>query len=456
MTTTRQAHARRTRPDRGPVDRRRITAAALSALVPGLGQAANRRWRVAAIFLVPSLLLALVAWAVIAGQSQTRLIATLVVPATLGALMLLNVLLLAWRGLSVVHAWADRRHPLPPGRAAVVGLAVVFALTAFPHAIAWQLGSAASDTFRTVFEDPDDPDGDPGEPVATPAPDERLNVLLVGVDRGGRRTQALTDTLILASLDPVGRTLSLISIPRDLTGVPLGNGDTYAPKINSLLAYANRTPAQFPDGGMRALQDAIGALFGVPVHYHALVDLAGFVTVIDAVGGVTVNVRTPLSDPAYGGYGVGPGWSITTGVHHLDGANALAYARIRRSPGESDFTRARRQQQVLVALRDQAVGQNLLFSLPSLLRALGDTIRTDVPPAQLPSLAALAEEIDGSRTVRVVLNSPLIRRGPENSPYGYTLVADAERIREMAEAVMPPPGEEPRWPLPSPSATPAP
>lgn len=462
MTTTRQMHARRLAPDTGPTDRRRVAAAVLSSLVPGLGQAANRRWRIAMIFLVPSLILALVAWAIVSSQSTTRLIATVIVPSTLTALMALNALVFVWRAVSVGHAWADRRFRMRPGGGAVLGLALALAFTALPHGVAWSMGDAASAAFRDVFEEPDD--GTPGasDAPASPGPgaNERLNVLLLGVDSGGRRTQALTDTMILVSLDPVGRTVSMISIPRDLTGVPLGNGDVFGPKINSLLSYANRHPGEFPQGGIRALQDAVGALFGIRVHYYGIVNLGGFVKVVDAVGGVDVRVRNPLSDPEYGGFGVGPGWSITEGTHHLDGANALAYARIRRSAGESDFTRAERQQQVLVALRDQAVKLDLLFTLPSLLRALGDTIRTDVPQARMPELIALAEEIDGSRTVRIVMNSPLVRRGPENSPYGYTLVADPALIREMVAVVLPPPGGTPsRWPTPKPSpaaATPAP
>ena len=103
----------------------------------------------------------------------------------------------------------------------------------------------------------------------------------------------------------------MVSIPRDLVDVPLGNGDTFGPKINSLLGWANRHEDDFPQGGTRALEDAIGALLGVPIHYYAKVDLAGFVTMVDAVGGVDIDVARPLSDPNYGGFGVGPGWSIT-------------------------------------------------------------------------------------------------------------------------------------------------
>ena len=241
----------------------------------------------------------------------------------------------------------------------------------------------------------------------------------------------------------------MVSIPRDLVDVPLGNGDTYAPKINSLLGYANRHEDDFPNGGTRALEDAVGALLGIPIHYYAKVDLAGFVKMVDAVGGVDVDVERPIADPKYGGFGVGPGWSITSGPHHLDGPNALAYARIRKSAGESDFTRAARQQQVLVAIRDQAVASNVLFSLPGLLDAVGDAVRTDLPPELLPELAAFAEEIDGDRTTKVVMTSPMVKSGGKNHRYGSVVIPVPKRIAEMVATVLPPPGTPPgAWPPP--------
>jgi anionic cell wall polymer biosynthesis LytR-Cps2A-Psr (LCP) family protein len=169
---------------------------------------------------------------------------------------------------------------------------------------------------------------------------------------------------------------------------------------------------------------------------------------VDAVGGVDVNVKRPLADPLYGGFGVGPGWTITKGKHHLDGANALAYARIRRATGENDFTRAARQQEVLVGLRNQAVkGGNLLFGLPGLLDAVGGAVRTDVPPAILPQLAALAEEIGGERTTQAVLTSPMVKSGGRGHPYGSVVIPVPSRIAEMVAIVFPEPGTEPGpWP----------
>ena len=455
-------HARRARTATGPTDQLRLFAAILSAVLPGLGQAFNRRARPAAIFAIPSLVLLAVAWLLTQLNSSSMLLAHAIVPGTLHLLLILNGLILGWRLLAVFDAFTDRRYPGKPGRLGGVGLVVVIALVALPHLAVHLYGSNAFSTFERVFAGAGGnatggPEDDPGS-TAGPKPKfgERVNVLLMGIDAGPSRTQALTDSLMVISLDPVGRTVSMVSIPRDLVDVPLGNGDTFAPKINSLLGWANRHKADFRQGGTRALQDAVGALLGVPIHYYAKVELAGFVTMVDAVGGVDIDVTRPLSDPNYGGFGVGPGWSIGVGPHHLDGAEALAYARIRRSAGESDFTRAGRQQEVLIALRDQAVeGGNFLFSLPALLDAVGDTVRTDLPADRLPELAALAEEIGGDRTTQVVMTSPMVKSGGKGHPYGSVVIPVPTRIAEMVEIVFTPPGTPP-GPWPTPKATPKP
>ncbi len=261
--------------------------------------------------------------------------------------------------------------------------------------------------------------------------------------------------MIVVSIDPVGNTVTLVSIPRDMVDVPLGNGDTFGPKINSLTTFAEDHRDQFPNPG-RALPDAIGALLGIKIHYSAQVDLGGFVRMVNAVGGVDITAARALSDPNYGGYGVGPGWSITKGPHHLDGANALAYSRIRKSVGESDFTRAARQQEVLVAVRDAAVARGLLFSLPNLLTEVGDAVRTDLPADRLPELAALAEEIGGDKATLIVIKHPLVHPG-SGSKYGSVQVPDVPAIQAMAKLAFPAPGTPPTaWPTPkaTPKASP--
>lgn len=437
-------HARRVRADSRPTDRRRLLAAFASSIVPGVGQALNGRLRPTLVFGLPAALVALGAWVIVQSDRPTMLLARVIAPPILGLLLVLNVVILAWRMLAVFHAFTDRRYPGQPGRLGAVGLAALLVATALPHLLAWNYGTAAEAMFGRIFE---------GSAVRSvsgrppPGERERLNVLLLGIDAAPGRTEALTDSMIVVSLDPVGRTVSMVSIPRDLAGVPLGNGDVFGPKINSLVSWADRHPADFPDGGIRALEDALGSLLGIPIHAYASVDLAGFAAMVDAVGGVDITVRKALDDPRYPRLDGTRGWSVTPGPHHFDGSDALAYARIRKSAGESDLTRAARQQEVLVALRDRAVGAGILFSLPDLLTAVGDTVRTDLPPERLPQLAALAEQIGGSSTVKVVLGAPLIRAGG-STPYGSIFVPVPARIAAMAGVVFGPPGADPTWPVP--------
>jgi LCP family protein required for cell wall assembly len=447
--STDPGQARPIRPERRPSDLRRLVAAILSSIVPGAGQALNGRLRPTLFFGLPTALIVIVAWLVMHADQPAMLAARLIAPPVLVALLVGNVVLLGWRALAVLQAFTDRRYSTRPGLLGVAGLLGVLAFTAVPHVVAWNAGTAAQATFAQVFADSttrsiaDSP---------LPGDDARLNVLLVGIDSGPGRTEALTDSLIVVSLDPVGRTVSMVSIPRDLAGVPLGNGDTFGPKINALMSFAERHPADFPDGGVAALEHAVGTLFGIPIHAYATVDLAGFVAMVDAVGGVDVDVRKALADPNYGGFGVGPGWSIQPGAHHLDGANALAYARIRKSTGESDFTRAARQQEVLVSLRDRVVSGGALLSLPKLLAAVGSTVRTDLPQDRLPQLAALAEQIGEASTVRVVLTAPQIKSGGVTQ-YGSVFLPVPSRIAALTKVVFGPPGADPTWPVPK-TATP--
>jgi LCP family protein required for cell wall assembly len=191
---------------------------------------------------------------------------------------------------------------------------------------------------------------------------------------------------------------------------------------------------------MRALQDAVGALLGVRVHYYATLDFNGFADLVDAVGGVEVTVKKGFDDPTYDGIGLaGRGWSITAGRHLLDGPNALAYARSRKALGESDFTRQDRQQQILVAFRNRLMsGGSLFFKLPALLDTFGSMVKTDLPPDRLPELAALADTSGASDIVRVVIQRPLIR--PATTDYGSVQIPDLEAIRAMSAVVLPPPG----------------
>jgi LCP family protein required for cell wall assembly len=450
----RRSAARQTAPESRPSDVRRLLAATFSAVIPGTGQAINRRYRLARWLAIPAVVLGITLTLALQLTSVTRLAAWAINPTILQTLLVLNALVLVWRLIAVGQAFFDGRYPAVPGRLGFVGLVLVSLVVLAPHAYAWQVGSAAGTAFARVFEG--GTVGDGGEAIGPqPRPGERINILIVGVDTKPDRTATLTDTMMVASLDPVGKTASLLSIPRDLVFVPLGNGDDYGPKINSLLGFAERNPELFPNGPMRGLQDAIGALLGIPIHYYARMDFEGFMSMIDAVGGVDIDVARDMDDPSYDGYGFeGRGWSITAGRHRLDGPNALAYARVRKSAGESDFTRAARQQEILVALRDRvSSGSTLLFDLPDLLDAVGDTLRTDIPISALPDLVVTFEEVDRRDIARAVIRHPLVRS--EETQFGSGLVPDLAAIRAMSAELFSEPGTPPAgWPTPKPTETP--
>jgi LCP family protein required for cell wall assembly len=450
--------ARRIRPDTRPIDVRRLTAAGLSAVLPGLGQLFNGRRRLAAFFLVPSLILLLVAVMLMTVQSPARLAAWVVSPQVLGALMTLNALVLAWRLAAVGQAFLDTRRTGPAGRLGLVGIIVIGLVVILPHLVVYRYGTVLGETFDRIFtsEVLGAVDDREGVIPLTPREGERINILLVGIDKRGDRTATLTDTMMVASIDPVGHTVSLLSVPRDLVGTPLGTGDTFGPKLNSLLGYADRNPKLFPKGGIATLQEAIGALLGITIHYHAQLDFRGFIKMVDAVGGVDIVAPRAFEDPQYDGYGTGgvKGFAITAGPHHLDGAEALAYARSRKALGESDFTRQARQQQILVALRSQVTrGGSLLFQLPELLDAVGQTITTDFPVARLPDLAAILDEVGKNDVTSVVIRAPLVKS--KNTQYGDSQVPNLTRIREVAAALFSEPGTPPTpWPTPKPTKAP--
>jgi LCP family protein required for cell wall assembly len=457
VETEARVQATRIRPDTGATDRRRLAAATLSAVLPGLGQAFNRRRRLALLFLVPSLIILAIGLLLVQLQSPIRIAAWVITPSVLGTVLTLNLVLVLWRLTAAFQAFLDTRWTGPTGRLGIVGMVVIAIVIVVPHFMVFQYGRLLGDTFGTIFEGQVlAAQSEPARPVR-PAPrdGERINVLIVGVDTTSKRTATLTDTMMVASLDPVGGTVSMVSLPRDLINVPLGNGDLYGPKLNSLMSYADRNKAQFPNGGLWALQDAASAFLGIPIHYYATMDMKGFIAMVDAVGGVDITVKQGFADPNYDGYGTDRrGFSITVGRHHLDGIDALAYARVRKAKGESDFTRAARQQEILAALRHKATsGGSLFWQLPDLLRAVGASVRTDLPTERLPALAAIMDASGNDSMVRVVIKFPLVH--PKPTKYGDGQDPDLAGILAMAAKLFAPPGGVPvGWPDASPSVSP--
>jgi LytR_cpsA_psr family len=150
--------------------------------------------------------------------------------------------------------------------------------------------------------------------------------------------------------------------------------------------------------------------------------------VIDAVGGVTVNVQTPVVDDFYPtGVSRNMRLYIPSGLQHMDGAQALRYARSRNS--SSDFDRGARQQRILLSMREQADPAVLLPRLPELVDALKETVKTDIPLDQLPKLLGLATEVDTSNIRSYVLSPPTYSQDTCNDSRGCVVLPKIDAIR---------------------------
>jgi LCP family protein required for cell wall assembly len=279
-------------------------------------------------------------------------------------------------------------------------------------------------------------DGFLATPQATPeTKNSRINILLTGIDSSERREHALTDTLIVVSVDPVTGDVAMVSFPRDIARFEQPDGTIFKKgKINSLMTYADNHPKEYPDGGLPTLISQLGYLLGVPIHYYAAVDLEGFRKLIDAVGGVTIDNPKAINDPSYGGWLDGHvGFRLSKGVHHLDGENALAYARSRKGAGDNDFTRARRQQQLLVALRARLTDPTLLPQLPAIIEAGSKTVRTNFPRERLEEMLAVGRAIESDDGIdRFVLGPPYAKNPPPGTPGGYQLIIDMDRLAKLS------------------------
>jgi polyisoprenyl-teichoic acid--peptidoglycan teichoic acid transferase len=422
-------------------------AAFLSFLFPGLGQAYNGEAVLAWMLAVPVLVLVAGVALVLAG-ARSGLLSQLLDIKFLVGLIVLDLAFLVWRLIAIAQAHA-RRERLTVRRWTTWLTALLLIATLGMHVLPAYYAAKAIDTLNAVSLGGSGwggqgivPDGD--RPPVLPEPSyqpnvirgERVNVLLVGVDASPNRTTELTDTMLVVSLDPNGGHSAMISIPRDLYGIPLPDGRVFNAKLNSLMAFANRRPADYPLGGVGTLKAAVGDLLGVRIHYFAAINLLGFKQAIDAVGGVDVAVERRISDPTYSDEWGTLGFFLQPGRYHMNGITALAFVRSRKGAGDNDFTRADRQQQLLEALRVQLTAGNLLLSLPGLMDAVKNAITTDVPSDQIAELAQAIQDADMSLLRRVVLQPPKYMSVDPSSSSGYILIPNFDAIRAIGSELL--------------------
>ncbi len=231
-------------------------------------------------------------------------------------------------------------------------------------------------------------------PTIAPPPNvaegERINVLLLGIDRREDEDGPWrTDTMIVATFDPKTKTGGMLTIPRDLY-VPIPAPGAGENRSNTANFYGDSS--KYPGGGPALAKKTIEYNFAIPIHYYVLVDFGGFRRVIDALGGIDIDVPHAIDDPEFPteDYGI-MHLQIPAGPQHMDGETALRYARSRKST--SDFDRSKRQMQVILAARDKALKMNAIAQAPQLFAQLSDAIETDMPPEQMLALAPVVAQV---------------------------------------------------------------
>jgi len=259
---------------------------------------------------------------------------------------------------------------------------------------------------------------------------ERINILLLGIAGKGKPGQNLTDTIMIASINPKSNQVALLSIPRDFFVHPVKSNpdsdrdaDIQAPwtsngvkvpdlnfqsKINSVYQYGLNT---YKDNGRAAelVSATIKNITSLDIDYYVVLNFDGFEKIIDSIGGINIMNERDIYDKRY----PGPNYSYETfelakGFHQLDGATALKYVRERHNDPEGDFGRAKRQQQVLQATKNKVFSTGTMLNvvaLNNLFDALGETIQTNIKADEIGSFMEISKKLDTQNINNLVLDA---------------------------------------------------
>jgi LCP family protein required for cell wall assembly len=258
-----------------------------------------------------------------------------------------------------------------------------------------------------------------------PAPDNgRVTILLLGIDARDRVNEGAsrTDVMTLVTIDPISQTAAMLSIPRDLY-VPLP-GYNEQQRINTAYFWGELNGR--PGGGPGFAAETVTYNFGIPLQRYAVIDFEGFKKIVDAVGGVEIDVPQEIIDyeyptPDYGTEVL----QIPAGQVHMDGELALKYVRTRH--GDSDFGRLQRQQQVMLAIRDKAVSIGSINRVPEVLNAVSDSLQTDLTLPEILSLAKKWSQIPRENIHNYRIDETMIQ--PYITPEGgQVLLPDRDKI----------------------------
>ena len=404
--------------------------AAAGTLLPGLGLT-RTAFKAAGVVLLAVFGILLVAGAAAAIWSPTAVLAAATGPITLTVAAIgLAAFGVIWAvSIAVTHLSLRPRNPAGWQRA-VGGLAVAV-LTGgvlLPSMVGARTLYDTSTMLTGIFGESPGASSGPGEDFGTVADPwankPRLNVLILGGDSGQNRADAVgarTDTVILASINTTTGDTVLFSLPRQTQRIPFPQGSALAkrwPKgftsgvLNdpeyALNAIYHNVPIQAPDAipagvedpGAYALKEGVGTALGLPVDYYAMINMDGFIEFINALGGITVNINSPVPVGGKTTGDVPPDRWLPPGPdRHLNGMDALWYARGRYGAATGDYDRMARQRCVVQAVVKQANPTTVLTNYEALSKAGRNIVATDAPTSKASALLALALKVkDGTMT----------------------------------------------------------
>lgn len=258
--------------------------------------------------------------------------------------------------------------------------------------------------------------------------DGRINILLLGVGDAGHAGENLSDTMIVASYDPATKDTAMLSIPRDMYVRIAGNGYS---KINNAHAFGE----QYKQGdGPELAKKTVSEFLGIPIHYYVRTDFSALKQAVDLVGGVDVKIPEDLTDPEYPcekNENIACGFSIMAGEQHFNGSAALKYARCRKGDCGDDYGRAKRQQDILVALREKANSQNLLtnpLKINEMINIVKNNVRTDLAVWEIERLSTILKEIDPNLINSKVIDNKTTQLVVDSNLDGASVVVPAAGV----------------------------
>ncbi|MCC2631846.1 MAG: putative LytR family transcriptional protein [Patescibacteria group bacterium] len=275
-----------------------------------------------------------------------------------------------------------------------------FVYAKFSSALSAVIVDHEGDSSSILSYDP--ADGTPNPSLFKKAGDGRFNIVIVGVGGENHPGGKLTDSIQVMSVDTINKKVAMTSIPRDLYVDVPGQGKT---KINA--AYQLGEQKKTGDGPL-AVKQAIGSVLGITVSNFVLIDFSGAKQLVDAVGGIDVDVPKAIYDPYFPDdrtVGYSP-FSIKAGMQHMNGETALKYARSRETT--SDFDRSARQQIIIQALKKKATSAGTLSNptkVMNMVNALGSHIKTDMQTGDIKQFISIYQDVPSDKSENFVLDT---------------------------------------------------